>query len=296
MTPNTILAYFNPFATTSSLRPSAKKEDVEVQQGKTGTALSAFRFLFNAPSKLLLWNRYIGSGNISAETIDAAKTFLHDGGLHNVAILADAYSPGTVWHRIFSNPRTSLLGKCTLGLGSGITHSLGLFKLIGADHYDPMANTVNLFSNDPSMALHECGHAQDFQHRLNPSLYFLTRSPIFSFVSPIVGGLPTLYQEYQASNNAIQYLRDHGQLDAVKSALKTLIPAFASYCAVMVSKGSLSIYLDTKNCMLGDMNACNSLIQAAIPVITIFTIGHAIGRVLAAQEQLTPHKSPILPV
>lgn len=191
--------------------------------------------------------------------------YLHENGLHDVHVSVNEYNPAQAWRRIVSNPNTSRLSKCTLGLADGLLATLAVPKLTGfpGDHFSASANTIYLFSDDESIALHEAGHAKNFNERTNPALYGLARK------IPLV----TLYQEAVATQNAIQYLRNKGDVAGVKKAFMLLTPALASYVV------GETFGLDRTSWLL-----C---------LLTLFGLGHLLGRYLAAQEKEGPAVSDI---
>jgi len=271
------ISSINPFASAleSQAKTPKKKEEIDIQEGSCNILIDGIRNVLSIPFKILFFNSQINSGNISNEVIEKTRDFLHENGLHDVAVSANQYKPQEVWRRIFTNPKTSLLSKCTLGILSGLSETILIPKLTGlGDHYNPASNTVHLFSNDLSIALHECGHAKDFNERKNPMLYSSLK------MIPHVGSAATLYHEYKATDNAIAHLKSKKGLgEEVKNAFKTLIPAYASYIAAALSphpQNSMPFFLD---------------------LIKYVIVGHAVGRALAYMQQPEPKETPkIAPV
>ncbi|MBU6382779.1 MAG: hypothetical protein KGR16_00470 [Verrucomicrobia bacterium] len=265
------LSSINPFARKQEIeapQSNKTKEMIEISVGASDRIVDGIRNLLSIPAKLFLWNSKFGSGNISQETLDKMRNYLHENGLHDVRVSVNEYDPGSTWIRIMSNPKTSRLSKCTIGLADGIITTLAVSKLTGfpGDRFSPSANTIYLFSDDASIALHEAGHAKDFHTRENPVLYGLaSRLP-----------LVTLYQEAVATQNAIQYLRNKGDIPGVKKAFTLLTPALATYALYelwTLSELDLSSFL--------------------LCLFTLFGLGHLLGRYLAAQEKEEPSISVV---
>ncbi len=221
------LSSINPFALKEPKWPEQikGKEHIEIGIGSSNVVVDGIKNVLSIPNKLILWNSNFGSGNISRETIMKVRDYLHENGLHDVYVSVNEYNPIKIWERTFTNPNTSLLAKCTVGVGSALIDTLTIPKLTGfpGDHYSPMSNSVHIFSNDTSIALHECGHAKDFNSRKNPTLYTLTRN------IPVIGNFITIGQEAIATKNAIGHLVEKGDDEGAHLACQTLFPALSTY-------------------------------------------------------------------
>lgn len=238
------LSYINPFA----LKPqplstiSRTPDEIQITTGKPfGRFGGLVRYLNTIPTKLLLWNANMGSGNVSEEIKDKVRAYLHINNLHDVAVSIDEYNPKLIWSRVFSNPNTSLFSKATFGVATGLFYTFSIPKLIGLDVYLPGANAVVLNSNIEAVALHECGHAKDFNERKNPSLYLMTgylADNLASYcevsIPTSISSLVTLYHEYKATDNALEYLKSMKASPAISEALKILTPAYFSYIGAAV--------------------------------------------------------------
>ncbi len=279
-----MISFFNPFASaTPSVQIEPKtKEQIDIQVGSSNFIIDAIRNVLSLPTKLMMFNFNFNSGHVSSETIEKVRNYLHENGLHDVAVSVNQYKPQQVWSRIFTNPKTSLLSKLTIGVVDGCLETVLFSKLTGfpGDHYSPSSNTVHLFSDISAMALHECGHAKDFNERKNPILY-LSMAQL-----PVVGPVATLYKEFKASHYAIGDLIRKNEPEEVKSAYKFLIPAFASYCAgvVIPMSSTFQILENWKQCK--GSGSCmtqvvGSLKSQTIGICAIILIGHLAGRVLA---------------
>lgn len=303
------LSMINPFAYAKIETSKTQKtiHDVHVSVGSSNIIVDGIRNLISIPSKVLLWNSSFNSGNVSTETIDKVKEYLHEQDLHDVHVSVNEYNPGPIWKRTFSNPKTSKLAKIW-GIPKCLMETFLPSKLLGhGDHYDPLSNTIHIFSNDPAIALHECGHAKDFNSRENPILYRLSSK------LPYVGSIITLYHEYKATSNATAYIREKKWDTILAHSFKVLIPAYATYCADAVFPDigekmwrMIDICNDDNNASLPDFNStktwtmmdfenllfktlrmeeCESL-QKVLPIYTlgfgaIMLTGHLIGRILA---------------
>lgn len=284
------LSPINPYAmkppidSLDQMEQGRKKNEVEVSVGGSAPIVDTIRNISSIPMKVLLWNANMGSGNVSPEVIEDARQYLHANGLHDVYLSVNEYRPGKIWYRIFSNPNTSTLSKCTIGVINGLRYTFIPDRLMLGDQYDPTSNTVQLFSNDSSVALHECGHAKDFNSRENPSLYGITKN------LPYVGPPTLLYQEYTATDNAITYARNEGMTQKVKDAFKVLTPAFATYVAAVTLPEAPTVYSCInesttfeymEQCIEGIPGKMDAIFLASIGIVVA---GHLIGRALANDE------------
>jgi hypothetical protein len=168
--------------------------------------------------KLLLWNKNIDSHQISPETIEAMQTYMTENDLRNVQVIVNGYYPGNQWKRLFKNKTVGGGWRYTFGIASVVGYTILPGRFFGGDAYNPFTNTVYLYSNEPSIALHEAGHSKDFGRRklkgTHAALYQLP--------------LASLYYEAKATGDAIGYLRCR-DFAAEKDAYKLLYPAWATY-------------------------------------------------------------------
>ncbi len=118
--------------------------------------------------------------------------------------------------RLFQNDRrTNFFLRMGLGIPSTIAGSILAGKLSRADHYNPFSESVHVYHPNKAVALHEIGHALDFDKARLPGLKAVAR-----ILPPF-----TLKQEWQASRNAMKYLDRNEQQEAAK----ILEPAFGTY-------------------------------------------------------------------
>lgn len=204
--------------------------DRQIVIGRPNALLDASDWIWPGSllSKLLLWNADIDSHQIDPQTIADLNAYLAANDLSNVQVLVNAYSPGNQWSRLFNNKTVGAGWRYTLGLVSVTLYTLLPGRFFGGDAYNPYTNTIYLYSNDTSVALHEGGHAKDFGRRELKG----THAAIYSLP------LAPLYYEARASNDALGYLRCQQQNAAQQDAYKTLYPAYTTY----ISGGLTQVY------------------------------------------------------
>jgi hypothetical protein len=89
----------------------------------------------------------------------------------------------------------------------------------GGDSYNPYTNTVAIYSDHSAVALHEAGHAEDFAARRFKGSYALLR---------LLPGVD-LFQEFIATEKAIEYFVQTDNVPAELEAYAVLYPAFGTY-------------------------------------------------------------------
>ncbi len=169
--------------------------------------------------KLLLWNKDLDSHEISAQTLRELQRYLACNDLAHVQVLANRYAPGNQWMRLFRNRSVGAGWRYTLGILSVSLYTILPGRFFGGDAYNPYTNTIYLYSDDVSVALHEGGHAKDFAGRkykgLNAALYALP--------------LASLYYEAKATNDALGYTLAEADAAQLKEEYRTLYPAYSTY-------------------------------------------------------------------
>jgi hypothetical protein len=216
--------------------------------------------------KLVLWNYKVDSHEVSTQTVAAIQQYLVDNDLRDVKVRINGYQPGDEWRRTFSNYGVGGFWRYTLGFLTWLQYTALPGRFFGGDHYNPYANTINIYSDIIPVALHEGGHSKDFAQRTYKGTYsFLYIIPFFS-----------LYPEAIASTDALSYLRAQANHEQLVAAYKILYPAYGTYVG-----GNFGRWIEFP---------WNYAIYAAgvIP-------GHIVGRIKAANvpEHLEPQPKPV---
>lgn len=176
------------------------------------------------PGKLILWNWKFANHAVSGETEAVLVRYLEARDLpafEDTAYRVNQYSPMLDLRALLKNKHVAWPYRLLLGLPITLIYDVALPGRLfpWGDYYNPYTNTVHLYSDDPTVALHEAGHAYDFADFGLKGTYALLR--IVPFMD--------LYQEWQASELAIDYLIEIEDRDTEFRAYKTLFPAYGTY-------------------------------------------------------------------
>jgi hypothetical protein len=201
---------------TLRLRPG----EPQIERGRPNAFLDGLgHHVLSLPQKLLLFSWRVDNHDISPETEAALREYLDANGLRNVKVRLNQYAPGGEWRRLARNRELNGFWRWTLGLISVLSYTVQPGRVFGGDHYNPYTNTIHLFSDHASIALHEAGHAKDFALREWKGLYSLIR------VLPLV----PLYQEGIATGDAIGYHRHVCDAEGERDDYEILYPAYSTY-------------------------------------------------------------------
>lgn len=194
----------------------------EVKKGKNILALDILGNIFSLLPKLLIWDWKVGRHRITKETEDALNAYLkvHAEELGNVAVQLNRWAPADSMRRLFKNSKVGAPYRYTIGFLAVLLGDVLFFdRVLGGDRYNPFTHTVYLYSDLPTIALHELGHARDFAGRKWRGSYALFRFIPFA----------DLYQEYQASEIAFEYTRDQKLYGLELEGYRILYPAYGTY-------------------------------------------------------------------
>lgn len=178
-------------------------------------------YVLSLPSKLILWNWKVDNHDISLETEEKIEQYLTDNDLYNVKVRLNQYAPGAEYRRLFKNRTVGAGWRYTLGILTVTSYTIMPGRAFGGDNYNPHTNTINIYSDHPSIVIHEGGHAKDTARRTYKGWYSVLR------ILPLV----PLYQEAIATSDAIGYDREKCIVQEEKSDYKILYPAYGTYIA-----------------------------------------------------------------
>lgn len=238
---------------------SLRQGEPQIERGQPIKWVDSIGNAFGIPTKLILWNRKMITHSISPQTEQALEKYLQENQLTDVKVRINQYAPGDEWHRLVANKR----------VGAGYRYTVGALTWLGetilpnrvfasSDYYNPMTNTINIYSDLIPVVIHEAGHAKDFTQKKYPGTYAIVT---------VIPGV-NLYHEAQASNDAMSYFSDKKDSEHLKEGYKTLYPAYGSYVG-----GNLALFAEPAH-------AASYMIYYGSIVA-----GHIIGRHKAAQVE-----------
>jgi len=214
--------------------------DNQIERGKPRPVIDGVGWFFGIPGKVILWDKRVENHNVSSETEDAMAEYLADNELEHVKVRINQYKPLDDWKRLTKNRTVGWPYRYTIGALSVAGEAIFPGRLFGGDHYNPWTATIHLYSDVPSIALHEGGHAKDFTRRDLPGTYGL------------VAGLPfvNLWPEAIATGDAIAYAEKQGEPELEKETYRILYPAYGTYLGgnvaeLLVAPIALPIYAGT---------------------------------------------------
>ena len=283
-------------------RDDPRKNDIEVVQGKSYSAINLLRNIVHIPTKLFFWNSSIASGNVSKETIKKVTDCLKYYSLEDdVAVQVDDYSPLWYGSRVFSNPKSSLFSKIILGPPAFIGNLLGLQKLFGSDSYDVLSNSIYLSSDDADIGLYDAGNASYFNSLNWPvfSKYLLPN--IAEFCLPLSGTVIQYFQNEQSLKNA-QIATDYKQTPTENARSYTVMSSLAYLPTVTAVATSIIVSISAAYMLMGQNRLDDELMPletlmmrlgaiSAISLATTTALGHMFIRMQA--NQLAAHHEKV---
>ena len=198
----------------------------QISRGKPNTFLDGLGAIPGAVFKVLLLSKRMCAHCISPDTEEVLVDYIaavppHETAFHDTLFRLNQYAPLDDLRRLGSNHHVAWPYRFTLGLLETLVFEvLPISHLLGGDHYNPFTNTVHVYADHSAVLLHEAGHAYNTsQQRWKGTSAFL-----YFFLVPFV-----LFEEYTASERAIQYFVVQGDRKHELEAYKILYPAYATY-------------------------------------------------------------------
>lgn len=203
----------------------------QITRGAPIAPIDGLGNVFAVLTKLILWNRKMDNHDISAETETYLVEYvdLPESNTDGTHYSLNEYNPGLAFSRLVKNKKVKWPYRILIGFPVTLIVDVlipgRLFAgLLSGDMYNPYTDTVSIYSDLPSVALHEAGHSHDFNKRRFKGTYAFVR---------IIPGVD-LFQEYKASEQAFKYLIDTGDHKQEIAAYKILYPAYGTYVGAYV--------------------------------------------------------------
>jgi hypothetical protein len=174
-------------------------------------------YVFSLPTKLILWNWRALDHRLPQDEGALLMSYVRANGLRSVKIRHNQYAPLKEFGRLRRNKNVGGGYRYTFGMLNWRLPFIGL-----GDHFNPYSNTINVYSSDSTILLHEGGHAKDYiEHSSRGTTFALPR---------MLPGVDLL-QEATASSDAIHYLQCEEERETELRAYRTLYPAYSTYIA-----------------------------------------------------------------
>ena len=194
-------------------------DELQFERGQARPIIDGFGWIVGIPSKLMFWNRKVENHSISPETEMIMGEYLQANGLHDIKVRLNQYRPGGDWRRLTRNTSVAWPWRYTFGAISVLGETILPGRLFGGEHYNPYTGTIHLYSDLPSIALHEAAHSKDFSNRQYPGNY----AAIYAL--PLV----PLWHERIATNDALSFVEYKNDPVLRREAYHILYPAYGTY-------------------------------------------------------------------
>ena len=194
----------------------------QIERGYPFFPVDALGNILSLPSKILLLNWKVDNHAVSEETEKGLVEYLkyRASDLQGVKVRINQWAPFDELQRLVTNKRVAWPYRLLIGLPVTLVFDVLLpGRLLGGDHYNPYTDTMHLYSDLTPISVHEAGHAFDFSKQKYPGTYALLR--FLPFVD--------LYQEFQATDEAIEHFIETGDRKNEFVSYKTLYPAYGTY-------------------------------------------------------------------
>ncbi len=210
------------FGAASAYRTSPDLQTLteqQIERGEPHRFLDSVGWIIGIPDKLILWDRRVANHHVGSQTETVIADYLAKNELSSVKVRLNQYHPGDDWRRLAANKSVGAGWRFTLGTLSLVGETIIPGRVFGGDHYNPFSNTVHIYSDVPSVALHEAGHSKDFARRTWKGTYAAV------YLLPIA----PLYHEARATNDALGYVMTEGDVELQREAYQILYPAYGTY-------------------------------------------------------------------
>lgn len=210
----------------ATAKPSSSKlawqNGSQIEVGKPDLLVDTLGNIVSLPKKIILLNLKIDNHKIGPETEQFIRDYIKDNPelMKDTKIRINQFTPVGEFKRLIKNKKISWWWRIFPGIPITMFSLCG--RLLGGDHYNPYTDTVNIYSDIPAVALHETGHAVDVTKKVEEG--WADYYAVGRLLPPV-----TLHQEYEASQKAIDYLKEKKERKEENKAYRVLIPAYGTY-------------------------------------------------------------------
>lgn len=198
------------------------QKEPQIEIGRPKIVFDTLGNVLSLPKKIILINFKIDNHAFSPETRKIFEEYFQEkmGFVNDTKVRVNQFSPVREYQRLVRNKKISWWWRVFPGIPVTTISLAG--RLLGGDNYNPYTDTISLYSDIPSVALHEAAHAVDTAEKVKEGwadVYTLGR-----ILPPV-----TLHQECVASEKVLAYLEEKRDRKQESHAYKTLYPAFGTY-------------------------------------------------------------------
>jgi hypothetical protein len=193
----------------------------QISRGRQAKVIDGLGNVLGVHHKIFLGNAKLSNHYITHATETYLQRYidLPESNTEGTLFSLNEWAPWRDLDRLKDNKKVNWIYRVLLGLPITLVSIILPGRLLGGDHYNPFTDTVNIYSNLPVVVLHEAGHVHDFNSRKYKGTYAALRIlPFFD-----------LYQEFLASDEAIEHIISTGEVKQELSAYKVLYPAYGTY-------------------------------------------------------------------
>ena len=178
----------------------------DIEHGKANVVVDSVGWVVGIPRKIMIWDRRIDNHQVSSKTTSTVSTYLSDRRLHDVKLRVNQYDPVGEWKRLIQNKRMSPGWKYTAGVLRTAEYTILPGRIFGRDEYNPITNTVSIYSDAPVMGLAPSAYAFDVHRRASPGTYATFQS------LPLIA----MYHETIATKDVIDYTLAKGNFHSAE--------------------------------------------------------------------------------
>jgi len=209
----TVLAGCSTLSQRSTTAPTA---NLRVEHGHPNRLIDGTGWVLGIPNKLALWDRRADNHDVSPATEIELVNYLEQSDLDSVLVRVNQYDPGGEWHRLTQNKQISPGWRYTVGAFNMLKYTLLPGRIFGGDWYNPYTDTINLYSDIPSLALSQAAYAKDVRQRQQPGTYAAVQE------IPLVG----MWHETNAKNEVLEYVKSSGTEQQQAETYRILYPNY----------------------------------------------------------------------
>ena len=188
----------------------------QVQRGRPVLVVDALGNILAVIPKIVLLDWRVADHAISPDTEAYVVKYLdgHQQQVGTTQVQLNQYAPHHDLARLVRNHNVAWPYRLILGFPITLVFDVLLPGRLfpWGDYYNPWTDTVHVYSDHPAVGLHEIGHAYDTNRRRFKGTYAAIR------MVPFVD----LFQEMQATGEALDYLRETGDRPQELRAYKIL--------------------------------------------------------------------------